>query len=138
MKFTRNAHAVWQGGGKDGKGSLTTESGTLKETPYSFKMRFENEKGTNPEELIGAAHSGCFTMQLAVYISEAGFTAESLKTNAEVTFENGSIPFIHLQLEGRIPGMNDDQFHELAMKAKENCPVSKLLNAIITLDEKLV
>lgn len=138
MKFSRNAHANWQGGGRDGKGTLSTQSGILNETPYSFKMRFDNEAGTNPEELIGAAHSGCFTMQLAVFLSDAGFTPTNLTTKADVTFENGNITTIHLNLEGSIPGISAEQFTELANKAKENCPVSKLLKADITLSEKLV
>lgn len=138
MKFSRKAHAIWQGGGRDGKGTLFTQSGTLKETPYSFKMRFENESGTNPEELIGAAHSGCFTMQLAVYLSDAGFTPTSLTTHADVTFEDGNITTIQLNLEGSVAGISAEQFSELARRAKENCPVSKLLKANITLSEKLV
>lgn len=138
MKFSRKAHASWQGGGRDGKGTLTTQSTTLQETPYSFKMRFADEAGTNPEELIGAAHSGCFTMQLAVFLSDAGFTPSNLTTNAEVTFEDGNITTIHLNLEGDVPGISAEQFSELAKKAKENCPVSKLLKAQITLTEKLV
>lgn len=133
MKFNRTAKAHWEGGGKDGKGSLSTESGVLKESPYAFKTRFEDAVGTNPEELIGAAHAGCFTMQLSFYIVEEGFTAERLDTKARVYFEDGSIPKIELDLEGKVPGMDESTFKELAKKSKENCPVSKLLNADITL-----
>ncbi len=133
MKFNRTAKAHWKGGGKDGKGSLTTESGVLKESPYAFKTRFEDAVGTNPEELIGAAHAGCFTMQLSFFLVEEGFTAESLDTQARVYFEDGSIPKIELELKGKVPGMDESKFKELATKAKENCPVSKLLNADITL-----
>ncbi|TDU40060.1 osmotically inducible protein OsmC [Gelidibacter sediminis] len=133
MKFNRTAKAHWEGGGKDGKGTLTTESGVLKEAPYAFKTRFEDAVGTNPEELIGAAHAGCFTMQLSFFIVEEGFTAESLDTQARVYFEDGSIPQIELDLKGKVPGMDKDKFNELATKSKENCPVSKLLNADISL-----
>ncbi|RXJ51256.1 OsmC family protein [Gelidibacter gilvus] len=133
MKFNRTAKAHWEGGGKDGKGSLTTESGVLKESPYAFKTRFEDAVGTNPEELIGAAHAGCFTMQLSFYLVEEGFTAESLDTRARVFFEDGSIPKIELELKGKVPGMDESKFKELANKSKENCPVSKLLNADISL-----
>jgi osmotically inducible protein OsmC len=134
MKFNRTAKAHWKGGGKDGKGSLTTESGVLKKSPYAFKTRFEDAVGTNPEELIGAAHAGCFTMQLSFFLVEEGFTAESLDTQARVYFEDGSIPKIELELTGKVPGMDESKFMELAIKAKENCPISKLLNAEITLN----
>ena len=133
MKFDRTAKAHWEGGGKDGKGSLTTESGVLKNSPYAYKTRFEDAVGTNPEELIGAAHAGCFTMQLSFFLVEEGFTAESLDTTAKVYFEDGSIPKIELTLKGKVPGMEESKFKEIAKKAKENCPVSKLLNADITL-----
>ncbi|WP_027126814.1 OsmC family protein [Gelidibacter mesophilus] len=133
MKFDRTAKAHWEGGGKDGKGTLSTESGVLKESPYAFKTRFEDAVGTNPEELIGAAHAGCFTMQLSFFIVEEGFKAERLDTNAKVYFEDGSIPKIELELKGKVPGMDESKFKDIANKAKENCPVSKLLNADITL-----
>ena len=134
MKFDRTAKAHWEGGGKDGKGTLTTESGVLKNSPYAFKTRFEDAVGTNPEELIGAAHAGCFTMQLSFFLVEEGFTAESLDTTAKVYFEDGNIPKIELELKGKVPGMDEGKFKEIANKAKENCPVSKLLNADITLN----
>lgn len=138
MKFNRTAKAHWEGGGKDGKGTLNTESGVLKASPYAFKTRFEDAVGTNPEELIGAAHAGCFTMQLSFFLVEEGFTAESLDTQARVFFEDGSIPKIELELTGKVPGMAENKFKEIANKAKENCPVSKLLNAEITLKTTFV
>ena len=133
MKFNRTAKAHWEGGGKDGKGNLTTESGVLKASPYAFKTRFEDAVGTNPEELIGAAHAGCFTMQLSFFLVEEGYIAESLDTEAKVFFEDGSIPKITLDLKGKVPGMDEAKFKEIATKAKENCPVSKLMNATVEL-----
>lgn len=139
MKFTRKASTNWKGTGKDGKGTVSTESTTLNNAQLSFKTRFEDGVGTNPEELIGAAHSGCYTMQLSFYISEKGFTPEDLTTEAQVTFEDGTITKIHLKLEATVPGLSDQDFQELANKAKENCPVSKLLKAAeITLSATLV
>lgn len=137
MKFTRNASANWNGG-KDGNGTLSTQSGAIKGMSYTYKMRFGSDPGTNPEELIGAAHSGCFTMQLAVLLEQAGFIPENLETSAEVTFEDGSITLIHLNLTGKVPGITPEQFSEIAFKAKETCPVSKSLKAEISLTEKLV
>lgn len=138
MKFQRKATANWKGG-TDGKGLIGTQSGTLENTPYNVKMRFEDEKGTNPEELIGAAHAGCFTMQLAVLIDKAGFKATNLDTTATVTFQDGSITTIKLTLAGSVPGMSAEQFSQLANEAKEICPVSKLLKAAeIQLEEKFV
>lgn len=138
MKFNRTAKAHWEGGGKDGKGALTTESGVLQNSPYGFKTRFEDAKGTNPEELIGAAHAGCFTMQLSFFLVEEGFTAESLDTEAKVHFEDGNIPKITLNLRGKVPGMDEAKFKEIAKKAKDNCPVSKLLKADIELNTTFV
>lgn len=133
MKFNRTAKAHWTGGGKDGKGTLSTESKVLDKSKYAYNTRFEEAEGTNPEELIGAAHAGCFTMQLSVFLEEEGFTADSLDTSAKVYFEDGSIPKIELELKGKVSGMDKDKFEEIANKAKENCPVSKLLNADISL-----
>jgi osmotically inducible protein OsmC len=139
MKRTASAH--WTGGLKDGKGNLSTQSGVLKDTQYGFGMRFENEPGTNPEELIGAAHAGCFTMALSGQLGEAGMVAESLRTNATVTLDKAddgfAITAIHLDLTARIPGADKAKFEEAANKAKLGCPVSKLLKANITLDAKL-
>ena len=133
MKFSRKASAIWNGTGMDGKGTVSTQSTVLENTPYSFKSRFEEGKGTNPEELIGAAHAGCFTMQLSFLISEAGFTPTKLETAAKVFFEDGSIPKIELELKGEVPELEEAEFTKLANKAKEICPISKLLKAEIEL-----
>jgi lipoyl-dependent peroxiredoxin len=134
--------AVWSGGIKDGKGAISSHSGALKEYPYGFASRFEGKPGTNPEELIGAAHAGCFTMALSLILGEAGLTAEQMNTKAEVTLDKVddgfAITAVHLTLEAKIPGADDAKFQELAGKAKAGCPVSKLLNTKITLDAKLV
>ena len=133
--------AVWSGGIKDGKGALTTQSGALNDQPYGFASRFEGKPGTNPEELIGAAHAGCFTMALSLILGEAKLTAEKMETKAEVTLEKVpdgfAITAVHLTLRAKIPGADDAQFQELAGKAKAGCPVSKLLKADITLDAVL-
>ena len=142
MKIDRKGSAHWEGGLKDGRGSISTQSGALDKRPYGFAMRFEGVPGTNPEELIGAAHAGCFTMALSLILGEAGLTAESMDTTATVTLEKldsgFTITAIHLKLEAKIPGTDDAAFQELAAKAKANCPVSKLMNAEITLDAALV
>lgn len=134
MKFTRKANAVWKGSGKEGKGNLTTGSKVLNGTPYSFHTRFEDgEKGTNPEELVGAAHAGCFAMQLSFLLNEQNFTATTLDVDAHVTFEDGAITNIVLNLEGNVPEIDAEQFQQLAHKAKEVCPISKLLDTNIEL-----
>ncbi|KUJ60774.1 peroxiredoxin [Flavobacteriaceae bacterium CRH] len=133
MKFTRRANANWKGTGMDGKGTISTQSTTLNEAQLSFKTRFEEGVGTNPEELIAAAHSGCFTMQLSFLLSEAGFVPENLDTVAKVTFEDGTITLIQLELTGKVPGISAEDFQQAAQKAKEICPISKLLNTEITL-----
>lgn len=139
MKFTRKASANWQGTGKDGKGSVSTESTTLNKAQYSFKTRFEEGVGTNPEELLGAAHAGCFTMQFSFLLNEKGFTADNLDTEAQVTFEDGTITKIHLKLEGNVPGITEQDFQDIANKAKEICPLSKVLAAAeITLSATLI
>ena len=142
MKIDRKGSAHWEGGLKDGRGSISTQSGALDKRPYGFAMRFEGVPGTNPEELIGAAHAGCFTMALSLILGEAELTAESMDTTATVTLEKldsgFTITAIHLKLEAKIPGTDDAAFQELAAKAKANCPVSKLMNANITLDAALV
>jgi osmotically inducible protein OsmC len=137
MKFNRKANANWKGSGKEGKGTLTTQSTILNETQYSYKSRFENGIGTNPEELVAAALSGCFTMQLSFLLGEAGFTPDKLETEAKVTFEDGAIPAIHLELNGKVEEIKKEKFQEVAQKAKETCPISKLLNATITLTANL-
>ena len=138
MKFTRKANANWKGSGMEGKGTISTQSTVLNEAQYSFKTRFEEGIGTNPEELIGAAHSGCFTMQLSFLLTELGHVPQNLDTEAKVTFEDGNITQVHLDLKATVPGINDDVFQETANKAKAICPVSKLLKADISLTATLV
>ncbi|WP_281233096.1 OsmC family protein [Flavobacterium gelatinilyticum] len=137
MKFTRRANANWKGTGMEGKGTISTQSTTLDNAQLSFKTRFEQGVGTNPEELIAAAHSGCFTMQLSFLLSEAGFVPEDLDTTAKVTFEDGTITLIQLELTGKVPGISEEDFQKAAQKAKEICPISKLLNTEITLSVTL-
>lgn len=134
----RTASAHWEGSGKEGKGTLSTQSTVLNNTQYSFNSRFADGIGTNPEELVGAAHAGCFSMKLTFVIGEAGFTASSIDTKANVTFENGAVTKIHLEVKASVPEMSAEQFAEAAKNAKENCPISKLLNAEITMDATLV
>ncbi len=137
----RHASAVWHGTGKDGSGTLTTQSATLKETPYSFTARFGDGAGTNPEELIAAAHAGCFSMALAFQLSGAGHKPETLRTEARLTMEQEGdgwkIAAVHLVLRAKVPGIDRATFDDLAGKAKAGCPVSKVLNAAITLDATL-
>jgi osmotically inducible protein OsmC len=138
----RKARAAWRGTGKDGEGDLSTDSGVLAETPYSYRTRFENQKGTNPEELIAAAHAGCFTMALAFQLQGAGYTPSELLTEAAVSLdpkEGGgfSITKSHLTLTAEVPGLDKETFDKLAKVAEENCPVSQLLKAEITLDATL-
>ena len=137
----RKAKAIWRGTGRGGSGSLTTESNVLFKTPYSFKTRFENENGTNPEELIAAAHAGCFTMALAFGLQGAGFTPTELSTEAAVMLEQEGQGFrisrSALTLRARVPNLDEAAFARLAGEAEKNCPVSKVLNATITLDAKL-
>ncbi|MDD2059697.1 OsmC family protein [Pseudomonas sp. GD03860] len=138
----KTASAIWQGGLKDGKGLLSTESGALKQNPYGFNTRFEGQPGTNPEELIGAAHAGCFSMALSMMLGEAGFTPDRIDTIAEVTLDKKddgfAITAVHLILKAKVPGASQEQFLEIANKAKAGCPVSKVLNATISLDATLV
>jgi osmotically inducible protein OsmC len=138
MKFTRQASANWKGTGMEGVGTVSTQSATLDKTQLSFKTRFAEGVGTNPEELIGAAHAGCFSMQFSFLLNEAGFTADNIDTNAQVTFEDGTITLIQLELKATIPNITNEQFQETATKAKEVCPVSKLLKAEITLTANLL
>jgi len=128
----RNASAVWNGSGKEGKGTLSTQSGVLNQTQYSFNTRFADGIGTNPEELIAAAHAGCFTMKLSFVLGEAGFTADSLDTKCEITFENGAITKSHLTVTGSVPGISKEKFEEAVKNAEENCPISKLLKTEIS------
>jgi len=137
----RNGSAVWKGGLKDGKGTVSTGSGVLKDSPYGFGTRFEGQPGTNPEELIGAAHAGCFSMALSAKLGEAKLTPEKIATTATVSLEKGekgfAITAIHLDVTAKIPGATAEQFETIANDAKANCPVSKVLNATITLAAKL-
>ena len=141
MVIKKHGSAQWQGGLKEGKGTISTESGALDEHPYGFAQRFEGVKGSNPEELIGAAHAACFSMAFSKILGEAGFTAESIKASAEVTLdmvgEDFSVTSSHLTMKAKIPEIDERQFQEAAGKAKEGCPISKLLDADITLETTL-
>ena len=138
----RKASAVWKGGLKGGKGTMSTGSGILKDTKYSFTTRFEDEPGTNPEELIAAAHAGCFSMAFSAQLENAGFTAESVSTTADMTFEKTDAGFtitaIHLDVTAKVPGVDQKTFDAAAGNAKTGCPVSRVLNTKITMDAKLV
>ena len=133
----RKATAVWQGTGKEGKGTLTTPSTVLNKTQYSFGSRFENGVGTNPEELIAAAHSGCFAMKLSFNLQEAGFTATELDVTANITFEEGTLKKSHLVLKAKVDGIEQDKFDELVKDAEENCPISKVLDLDISVESTL-
>ncbi len=138
---TKKGWAVWKGGIKDGGGTISTETGVLDEAPYGFKSRFENGKGTNPEELIAAAHAACFSMALSLMLGEAGLTPESIETHAEVTLDKVADGFkitrSHLNVAAKVPGADKAKFEEITNKAKSGCPVSKLLNAEITMNARL-
>jgi osmotically inducible protein OsmC len=142
MKIKRRGSASWKGGLKDGRGSISTESGALQAHPYGFASRFEGQRGTNPEELLGAAHAGCFTMALSMILGEAKLVAEQMDTSAEVTLEQVeggfAITAVHLTLKAKVPGTDQATFASLAAKAKAGCPVSKLFKAEITLDAQLL
>jgi len=142
MKINRSGSASWTGGLKDGRGTISTQSGALDAHPYGFASRFEGVAGSNPEELIAAAHASCFTMALSLILGEAGLTATRMDTSAVVTLEQVeggfAITASHLTLKADVPGVDADQFRELADKAKAGCPVSKLLNATVTLDASLL
>jgi osmotically inducible protein OsmC len=133
----RRATAVWNGSGKDGKGHLTTQSTVLNQSQYSFGSRFEEGIGTNPEELVGAAHAGCFSMKLAFNLQAAGFTATELKTDAEIVFEDGTIVASNLTLTAKVDGIDNAKFDELVKDAEANCPISKLLNTKISVSYTL-
>jgi len=136
MKHTATAN--WQGSGKDGKGTLTTQSTILNKTQYSYVSRFENGPGTNPEELIAAAHAGCFTMKLTFALGAAGFAPESIETSCDITLDNGAITSSHLVTKAKVPGISKEAFDAVANDAKANCPISKLLNTTITMDASLI
>ena len=137
----RKAHVVWKGDGENGSGTLTTGSGAIENLPYDFKMRFKNDEGklgTNPEELIAAAHAGCFNMKLSFVLKESGFTAESLETESILTFVDGVVESIDLSLSAKVPDISDEKFNKCAVEAKENCPISGLLNCKISLSSTLI
>jgi osmotically inducible protein OsmC len=134
----RNATAVWAGSLKEGEGKITTQSNVLSNTQYSFKTRFEQGNGTNPEELIAAAHAGCFTMQLTAYINEAGYDVASIETKCDVDFQNGSVVGSHLSVVARVDDIETDEFQQLVTKAEKNCPISRLLNTEISSNATLV
>lgn len=134
----RNATAVWKGSLKEGAGNISTQSNTLDNAQYSFKTRFEDGVGTNPEELVAAAHSGCFTMQLSAFIGEAGFEIESIQTNCDINLVEGTIIGSHLTVEAKVTGISNDKFQELVTKAEKQCPISRLLNTEITSTATLV
>lgn len=133
----RNATAVWNGTGKDGKGHLTTQSTVLNKTQYSFGSRFENGVGTNPEELIAAAHAGCFTMKLSFNLSGAGFVPEELETQCVITFEDGKVTQSHLMLKAKVDDISEQAFADLVKDAELNCPISQLLNTTISVEYQL-
>jgi osmotically inducible protein OsmC len=134
----RNATAVWNGSGKDGNGHLTTQSTTLNKTQYSYLSRFEQGIGTNPEELVAAAHAGCFTMKLSFVLGALGFTPETLNTKCEITLDNDAITLSHLTVEGKVPGISKEQFDAAVKDAEANCPISKLYNTTITSNATLL
>tara|TARA_Y100000739_G_scaffold109817_1_gene94328 strand:- start:892 stop:1311 length:420 start_codon:yes stop_codon:yes gene_type:complete len=137
----RKVNAIWKGGGADGNGVLSAQSGAFDKMPYSFKTRFENDEGklgTNPEELIAAAHAGCFNMKLSFVLNEAGYSPEELNTDAVLTFEDGKILSIELNLSAKVSDVSKDDFEELAEDAKKNCPISGALNCDITLNPTLI
>lgn len=134
----RNATAVWEGSLKEGNGKISTQSTVLSNAQYSFKTRFEQGNGTNPEELIAAAHAGCFTMQLTAYLNEAGYTVASIETKCDIDFQDGSVVGSHLSVLGRVDAISTDKFQELVKKAETTCPISRLLNTKITSNATLV
>jgi len=135
-----NANAVWNGSVKEGSGKMSSASKVLNNSPYSFKTRFEGEQGTNPDELIAASHAGCFSMALSLMLGENGFTPDEISTDAEITMDPDKLELVssHLVLKAKIPNIDEAKFKEIANAAKENCPISKVLNLDITLDAELL
>jgi lipoyl-dependent peroxiredoxin len=133
----RTATAVWNGSGKEGSGKVTTQSTTLQQTQYSYKSRFEEGTGTNPEELVAAAHAGCYSMKLSFILGAAGFTPDSIETGAAINFENGVLTNSHLTVKAKVPGINAEKFKECAEEAKATCPISKSLSIPITMEASL-
>jgi len=136
--MVRKSNLSWKGSGKDGKGSVTTQSGVLKDTQISWHSRFEDGIGTNPEELLAAAHAGCYSMKLSFVLASKNFISESIDTVCSVTIDNGAITLSNLDVTAKVPGITMEQFQECALEAKENCVVSKLFNTLITLKATLV
>lgn len=134
----RNATAVWEGSLKEGNGRISTQSKVLDNTQYSFKTRFEDGIGTNPEELVAAAHAGCFTMQLSAFVGETGHDIESLETTCTIDFQNGTVVGSHLSVKGKVSGISNESFQELVSKAEKQCPISRLLNTAITSEAVLL
>lgn len=134
----RFATAQWSGTGKEGKGEISLQSGSLQNAPYGFRSRFEDSPGTNPEELIAAAHSGCFTMKTAFLLNEAGYTADLLETQCHIEFRDGGIKQSHLVMKGKVPGISAEKFNEIAQEAGKTCPVSQLLNTEIKVNAELI
>ena len=134
----RHATAVWEGSFKEGNGKISLESKVLVDAPYSYKARFEDGKGTNPEELIAAAHAGCFTMQLTAYISEAGFKEDFIETTCYIDFQDGAVVSSHLKLKAKIDGISNEEFQSFVTKAEKGCPISKLLNTEISSEATLL
>jgi lipoyl-dependent peroxiredoxin len=132
----RHATAVWSGSGKEGKGTLSTQSEVLQQTPYSYNTRFTEQKGTNPEELIAAAHAGCFTMKLSFVLGEGGFTPDNLETKCEISFENGVVTKSHLIVTGKVPGISQQQWDDAVKKAEETCPISKMLSTPLAISSE--
>ena len=133
----RTATAIWNGSGKEGNGTVSTQSTVLQQTQYSYKSRFEEGTGTNPEELVAAAHAGCFSMKLSFVLGAAGFEPESIETSAAINFENGVLTNSHLTVKAKVPGISEEKFKECAEDAKANCPISKALNMSISMDASL-
>jgi osmotically inducible protein OsmC len=133
----RKATAIWTGSGKEGSGHLTTQSAVLEKTQYSYTSRFEQGIGTNPEELVAAAHAGCFSMKLSFVLGEAGFTPDEIVTDCTVTLEDGAITKSHLVLSAKVPGISKEKFEECADDAKKNCPISKSLTAVVSMEATL-
>ena len=135
--MVRHATAVWNGSGKEGNGTLSKQSGVLEQTQYSFNTRFADGKGTNPEELVAAAHAGCFTMKLSFVLNEGGFTADKLETRCDITLDSGAITKSHLTVTGTVPGISQEQWDAAVKNAEANCPISKLFNTEISSEAKL-
>lgn len=138
MAIKRHATAVWNGSGKEGKGTTSTQSGVLSNSQYSYHTRFEDGAGTNPEELIASAHAGCFSMKLSFVLGAAGFTPDKIETRCDITLDSGAVTNSHLTVSAKVPGITKEKFEECANEAKANCPISKLLNTNITLEATLL